>query len=100
MSIKFDIDPEFDSDSDTEPTYSKFEPYCFEPEKSNLRIEDSSESEEELTENLTQRIDNKNSCRCGNCRSMGTSEESIWYQDLKDVPEEYFEGNGNLSDKT
>ena len=72
----------------------------FEPKNSNVSIEDSSESEEESTENLTQRISNKDWCRCGNCRAVETYEEIICSQDQKEVLEEYFEGNGTLSDKT
>ena len=93
-SMNFDIDAESDRDSDTEPTFSsisKLEPYCFEPKKSNASIEDSFESEEEPTENLTQGIDNKDWWRCGNCRAMETSEESICCQDQKEVLEENFE---------
>ena len=56
-------------DSGTEPTFSnisKLEPYCFQAKKSNVGIEDSSKSEEEPMENLTQGIGNKDWCSCGN----------------------------------
>ena len=103
MSMNFDNDTESDKDSDNELIFSnisKLEPYCFEPKKSNVSIEDSSESEDEPTENLTQRIHDKDWCRCGDCRAMETSNESICFQYQKEVPEEYFEGNANFFDKT
>lgn len=61
-SMNIDIDTESGRDSCTEPTFSsisKLEPYFFEPKKSNVNIEDSSESGEKHTENLTQRVVNK-----------------------------------------
>ena len=61
-STNIDIDTESGRDSYTEPTFSsisKLEPYFFEPKKSNVNIEDSSESGEKHTENLTQRVVNK-----------------------------------------
>lgn len=85
--MNFDIDTESDRDLDIEPTFSnisKLEPYCFKPKKSNVSIEDSSESEEEPTENLTQRIGNKDWRRYGNCRAMEVSKESICCQDQKE----------------
>ena len=99
--INFGIDAESDIDSDTEWTFSnisKLEPDCFEPNKSNVSKEDSSESEKEPTENLTQGIGNEDWCRCRNCRAVEKS-ENIWCQDQKEVPEEYCEGNGILADK-
>ena len=49
---------------------------------------------------LTQKLCNKNWCRSSNCRIMATSEEIICCQRQKDVKEEYFDGNGTLSDET
>ena len=102
-SMNFDIDTESDCVSDTETTFSnilKLESFCFEPKKSNVSIEDSLVSEEVPAENLTQIIANKDWCRCGTCRAMETSKESIYCLDQKDVLEEYFEDNGTLSEKT
>ena len=85
--INFGIDAESDIDSDTEWTFSnisKLEPDCFEPNKSNVSKEDSSKSEKEPTQNLTQGIGNEDWCRCGNCRAMEKS-ENIWCQDQKEV---------------
>ena len=87
MSMNFDNDTESDKDSDTELIFSnisKLEPYCFEPKK----------------QNLTQRIHDKDWCRCGDCRAKEASNESICFQDQKEVPEEYLEGNANFFDKT
>ena len=103
MSMNFDNDTESDKDSDNELIFSnisKLEPYCFEPKKSNVSIEDSLDSEKIPAENLTQIIANKDWCRCGTCRAMETSKESIYCLDQKDVLEEYFEDNGTLSEKT
>ena len=66
--------------------------YLFEPMASDHSDDESEEDVEPLMSPQSERVGNTNWCSCGQCRSMGTGNESLCCKEVSAIPPDAFEG--------